>query len=72
MTVEEKQIIKDLFIKFKMVYKRQKINEDIVERIIRKLPPNSIPATTLARIEEADNNISEAELKTLEDRINRL
>ncbi len=38
MTTNEKEIINELFLKLKAVYYRQKVYDDLIERILRKLP----------------------------------
>jgi len=72
MTTEEKQLFKDLFKKFKGLYYKQKVNDDLIERILRKLPEDTVPVDVYARIENTDSKLTELELKELEDRINNL
>lgn len=72
MTADEKQLFKDLFKRFKGLYYRQKVNDDLIERILRKMPNDTVPVDVYARIEETDGKITEAELKELEERINNL
>lgn len=72
MTADEKQLFKDLFKKFKGLYYRQKVNDDLIERILRKLPNDTVPNDVFVRIENTDGKLTEAELKELEDRINNL
>jgi len=72
MTADEKQLFKDLFQKFKGLYYRQKVNDDLIEKILQKLPGDTVSNDAYARIENTDSKLTEAELKELEDRINSL
>ena len=71
MTTDEKQILKDLFKRFKGLYYRQKVNDDLIERILRKMP-DIVPTDAYVRIENTDSKLTESELIELEDRINKL
>jgi hypothetical protein len=70
MTTEEKQIFKDLFKTLKGLYYKQKVNDDLIERILRKLPDDTVSKDVYARIEDIDGKLTEAELKELEAKIN--
>ena len=72
MTNDEKQIIIELFVKLKAVYYRSKVNDDLIQKILAKLPKDTVSAQSYAKIEHVDANITEAELKSLQDRIDKL
>nr|WP_315248154.1 hypothetical protein [uncultured Flavobacterium sp.] len=72
MTTDEKEIIKELFLKLKAVYYKQKVSDDFIERILRQLPPETIPFEDRIRIQEIDARITEGELNLIEQRINNL
>lgn len=72
MTTDEKQILKDLFKRFKGLYYRQKVSDDLIKRILRKMPDDTVPVDAYARIENTDGKLTEAELGELEERINNL
>lgn len=71
MTNDEKQLFKDLFKRFKGLYYRQKLNDDIIERLLNGKSIEQINEARI-RFEESDEKITELELKELEERINRL
>lgn len=72
MTTEERQIIKDMFDKLKAVYYHSKVNDDLIQKILAKLPTDTVPVQTHARIEATDAKLTEAELKSLQERIDKL
>lgn len=72
MTDEEKETIKDLFEKFKGLYNRQKISDDLLNRIIPHLNIAELNKINILRWQESNSNITERDLAELEEKINNL
>jgi hypothetical protein len=72
MTVPEKQLMVDLFNILKELYYKQKVTDEFIERMLRKLPKETILPEEYVRIEIINKlNVGE-ELEDLETRINEL
>ncbi|WP_343631095.1 hypothetical protein [Fluviicola sp.] len=72
MTTEEKDVLLEIFKKLKGLYYRQKVTDDTIERILRKLPDDTLPIEVLDRIERTDGKLTQVELEDLEKRIQNI
>lgn len=72
MTTEEKDVLLDIFKKLKELYYRQKVTDDTIQRILRKLPDDTLPIEVLDRIERTDGKLTQLELEDLEKRIQNI
>lgn len=72
MEANEKKIIKDLFKELKTLHYQQKVIQDYFNRILMKLPPDTITEDQKTKFVNSDRKITDLDLKDLESRIDSL
>lgn len=68
MNDNEKKIIKDLLIYIEFLHYKVKVHDDVLERVLKK-KPDLIPADLMARIEDGNRKIAEADLADIKKKI---